>query len=216
VTDLTTLNLEEFGEAAPYLQPAAEAVARAETAIATEVWLAGQALHYLHAKCQHGQWAKACEAIDIDVDRALRYRHVFERWPTRESLPDLRRELLITLAAPSVPESARQRVVEMAAKGDAPSVREAASIVDEERSKPSAPAEFNHDIDRTTQEPEDGRLTRKESRKLLIGIRRAAQKAVDAGVEWVAIRSMLEGLAGETGDDLVGLDDETMNSLLRQ
>lgn len=218
MTDLTTINLDEFGEAAPFLQPAAEAVARAENTlatIATDVWLAGQALTFLHNNCKHGQWGRSCEAIGVDVDRALRYRQIYEKWPKRESLPAFKRELLITLAAPSVPESAVEKVIEMAATDRPPSVSEAKAIIDEEREKTSSTAEFDHDIDRTTQEPEDGRLTRKESRKLLIGIRRAAQKAVDAGVEWVAIRSMLEGLAGETGDDLVGLDDETMKSLLR-
>lgn len=216
MTDLTTINLDEFGEAAPYLQPAAEAVAKAESTIAEQAWYAGQALQFLYKHCKHGQWGKACEAIGVDPDRALRLRQIYERWPQREMIPDLRRELLITLAAPSVPESARQKVIEMAENGESPSVREADAIIDEEREKASSPAEINHDIDRTTQDPNDGRVTRKESRKLLIGIRRATQKAADAGVSWTAIQAMLEGLAGETGEDLVGLDDQTMNSLLRQ
>lgn len=216
MTDLVTTNLaEEFGDAAPFLQPAAEAVAEAETTIATKVWLAGQALEMLHRNCKHGQWGRACEAIGVDPDRALRYRHVFERWPSIESLPDLKRELLITLAAPSVPGSARERVIEMAANGDAPSVREAASIVDEERMKPSTPTEFDHDVDRTRQEPEDGELTPKEARRLLLAIRRSAQSAKDKGVPWRAIQSMLQGLADETGDALVGIDDNTIAGMLR-
>lgn len=219
MADLTTINLDEYGDAAPFLQPAAEAVARAENVIetiATDVWTAGQALTFLFNNCQHGQWGKACEAIGVDPDRALRYRQVYEKWPKRESLPAFRRELLITLAAPSVPESAIERVEQIAETGEPPSVREATAIIQSERENASAPTVRNHDIDRTKQEPEDGRLTHKESRKLLLGIRRAAQKAADAGVKWGSIQAMLEGLAGETGTDLVGIDDATIDSLLRQ
>lgn len=216
MTDLVTTNLaEEFGDAAPFLQPAAEAVAEAETTIATKVWLAGQALEMLHRNCKHGQWGRACEAIGVDADRALRYRHVFERWPSIESLPDLKRELLITLAAPSVPDSARDRVIEMAANGEAPSVRDAVSIVDEERMKPSTPTEFDHDVDRTRQEPEDGELTPKQVVKLMAAILRAAQKAKDSGVPWKLVREQLQLIAGEAGDNLVGLDEATIRGLLR-
>lgn len=177
---MITDDLARFGDAAPYLEPAAEAVARAENTAAEVVWLAGQALEFLFQKCPSGQWAAACEVIGISETRARQFRQVYERFPERSSLPNVGRQLLIELAAPSTPANVVESVSERASRGESPSVREAQAEIAEAKAQAPAPQEVDHDVDRTRMapEPEDESPGLESIRKAVEKIQKAVRTAM--------------------------------------
>lgn len=221
MTEIITedIDLSEFdGEIQALLRGAAEDVAKAEVEVGLLVWKAGQSLTFAFNKCPHGQWARCCEVIGIDERQALRYRHVYERFPKREDLPNVGKQLLIELASPSTPDKAIEVVRERVASEGPVSKAEGKRIIEE--SKPHLGAEIDHDVDRTKQEPQiDTGFDEKTGKALLLKIRSAVAKAHEHEQLDQAIISMLDSLVGEIQigtDTLVGLDDVTISGLLRQ
>lgn len=172
----TELDLSRFPmDAVPYLEQAAQAVHRAETEVGSLIWLAGQALSFAAEHCSRGQWPEFCRQVGISETRALQYRHVYERFK-HDELPQVGKQLLIELAAPSTPASVVEAVAERVQAGEAPpTVRELA----DEIKTAQAPAQFNHDVDRTRLAPDPELASGIEAvERAVASIRKAVTKAV--------------------------------------
>jgi hypothetical protein len=179
---MSSLPFDPNDEAGVFIGIAAQAVAEAESQIGLLVWTAGQALEKAFEKVPHGQWADACVAIGITERRALQYRQVFQRFKAPAELPNVGRELLITLASPSTPETVIESVVERVDAGITPSIRAVQAEIKE--AKAQAPTEFDHDKDRTRMAPEPPEETASDRvQKAIKAVEKAVVKAKAACVE---------------------------------
>lgn len=150
--EITQLEIDLTGfdaDAVPYLLQAANDVRKAEDEVGPLLWKAGQSLSFAAEHCPQGQWATYCERIGISETRARQYQQIFKRFTLAE-LPKVGKQLLIELAAPSTPEAVIEAVEERIESGaPLPTVRELRDEIKEAQT----PAPVDHDIDRTTQEP---------------------------------------------------------------
>jgi len=120
------------------------------------------------------------------------------------------------LSAPSMPAEVVEHAAQRVAQCDPPTTEELKELkVDAQRVAP-----IDHDVDRTTQQPQiDANFDEKTGKALLLKIRSAVAKAHEHEQLDQAIISMLDSLVGEIQigtDTLVGLDDVTIAGLLKQ
>ncbi len=162
-------------DAVPFLLQAANDVRKAEDEVGPLLWTAGQSLKFAAEHCPPGQWATYCERIGISETRARQYQQIFNRFTLAE-IPKVGKQLLIELAAPSTPEAVIDAVEERIESGaPLPTVRE----LKEEIREAQAPAPVNHDIDRTTQEPNVAVLEGSEALdKVIAAMRKQLKRAM--------------------------------------
>jgi hypothetical protein len=201
VTEITTLDFSDFPtECQPVLMAAAETLREADNTVGQIVWQTGQKLSFAREACPPGRWLEFLARCGVPERRAQQYLAVYGRFE-RAELPNVGRQLLIELAAPSTPETVIDAVVERVESGaPAPSVRE----LKDEIKEAQAPAPINHDIDRTRQEPNVATTEGREAvERLIAQIRKQVAKGVaicsqlkDESV-WLLLQQSLENMASE-------------------
>lgn len=142
--------LAEFDdECAVILRETNNVVRQSVATIAQSLWDKGQAWKFAKAACPPGRWSAYLKHFGYEIRFVQQCMALHARWK-RSEVPNFGQTVLLALSAPSVDDDVTEAFEARVAIGEKPpTVIEAREAI----SKAQAPAPVNHDIDRTTQEP---------------------------------------------------------------